>query len=260
MFKNKDSVGGTLLVIILLSLACSIIVAGSAVLLKPTQIEQKELDKQKNILSVAGLLQPTTKNSEIKTIYANNIEARLVDLNTGDFAPAQPGFDAAKAVKNPAESTALSAEDDVAGIRVRANFAEVYLVKNDAGQVTQVVLPFYGKGLWSMMYGFMSVQPDGNTVNGITYYDQGETPGLGGEIENPKWQAQFPGKKLYTADNQVGLYVGKGASANAEHGIDAISGSTLTSNGVNNSFKFWLGQKGFGPFLAKLKTGVLNNG
>lgn len=243
MFKNKDSVGGTLLVIILLSLACSIIVAGSAVLLKPTQIEQKELDKQKNILSVAGLLQPTTKNSEIKTIYANNIEARLVDLNTGDFAPAQPGFDAAKAVKNPAESTALSAEDDVAGIRVRANFAEVYLVKNDAGQVTQVVLPFYGKGLWSMMYGFMSVQPDGNTVNGITYYDQGETPGLGGEIENPKWQAQFPGKKLYTADNQVGLYVGKGASANAEHGIDAISGSTLTSNGVNNSFKFWLGQK-----------------
>lgn len=83
MFKNKDSVGGTLLVIILLSLACSIIVAGSAVLLKPTQIEQKELDKQKNILSVAGLLQPTTKNSEIKTIYANNIEARLVDLNTG---------------------------------------------------------------------------------------------------------------------------------------------------------------------------------
>ncbi|URK07722.1 Na(+)-translocating NADH-quinone reductase subunit C [Pasteurella multocida] len=260
MFKNKDSVGGTLLVIILLSLACSIIVAGSAVLLKPTQIEQKELDKQKNILSVAGLLQPTTKNSEIKTIYANNIEARLVDLNTGDFAPAQPGFDAAKAVKNPAESTAFSAEDDVAGIRVRANFAEVYLVKNDAGQVTQVVLPFYGKGLWSMMYGFMSVQPDGNTVNGITYYDQGETPGLGGEIENPKWQAQFPGKKLYTADNQVGLYVGKGASANAEHGIDAISGSTLTSNGVNNSFKFWLGQKGFGPFLAKLKAGVLNNG
>lgn len=91
MFKNKDSVGGTLLVIILLSLACSIIVAGSAVLLKPTQIEQKELDKQKNILSVAGLLQPTTKNSEIKTIYANNIEARLVDLNTG-ILPCTTGF------------------------------------------------------------------------------------------------------------------------------------------------------------------------
>lgn len=260
MFKNKDSVGGTLLVIVLLSLACSIIVAGSAVLLKPTQIEQKELDKQKNILSVAGLLKEGTKNSEIKTIYAKNIEVRLVDLNTGDFAPAQADFDAAKAVKDPAQSVQLSAEDDVANIRVRANFAEVYLVKDDSGNVTQVVLPFYGTGLWSVMYGFMSVQPDGNTVNGITYYDQGETPGLGGEIENPKWQAQFPGKKLYTADNQIGLFVGKGASANTEHGIDAISGSTLTSNGVNNSFKFWLGQKGFGPFLAKLKAGVLNNG
>lgn len=94
----------------------------------------------------------------------------------------------------------------MAGIRVRANFAEVYLVKNDAGQVTQVVLPFYGKGLWSMMYGFMSVQPDGNTVNGITYYDQGETPGLGGEIENPKWQAQFPGKN-YTPQITKSVYM-----------------------------------------------------
>lgn len=260
MFKNKDSVGGTLSVIILLSLVCSIIVAGSAVLLKPTQVEQKELDKQKNILSVAGLLTPATKSSEIKTIYAKNIEARLVNLDTGEFAPAQAGFDATKAVKNPAESTTLAPADDLAGIRVRANLAEVYLVKNDVGEVTQVVLPFYGTGLWSVMYGFMSVQPDGNTVNGITYYDQGETPGLGGEIENPKWQAQFHGKKLYTADNQVGLYVGKGASENKEYGIDSLSGATLTSKGVDNSFKFWLGKNGFGPFLTKLRAGVLNNG
>ncbi|HBO38927.1 MAG TPA: Na(+)-translocating NADH-quinone reductase subunit C [Pasteurellaceae bacterium] len=251
---NKDSISGTISVVVLVSLACSIIVAGSAVLLKPTQEEQKQLDKQKNILSVAGLLQADTKNSQIKDLYAKNIEPRCVDLTSGDYVNCPANFDSKMAIKDPAQSQRLPTEDDQAGIRIRANLAEVYLVKNTDGQVSQIVLPVYGRGLWSTMYGFLSVQPDGNTVNGITYYEHGETPGLGGEIENPRWQAQFAGKKLYTEQNQPALHVGKAASNDKEHGIDAISGSTLTSNGVNNSFKFWLGQKGFGPYLAKLKA------
>ena len=254
---NKDSVSGTISVIVLLSLACSIIVAGSAVLLKPTQEEQKQLDKQRNILSVAGLLKADTKSSQIKEIFAKSIEARCVELDSGNYTDCPANFDVKTAVKTPSQSTALLAEDDKAGIRTRANLAEVYLVKNADGQVGQIVLPVYGKGLWSVMYGFISVKPDGNTVNGITYYEHGETPGLGGEIENPRWQAQFVGKKLLNEAGQPALHVGKGAAAaSAEHGIDASSGSTLTSNGVDNSFKFWLGQKGFGPYLAKLKAGA----
>ncbi|PJG82442.1 Na(+)-translocating NADH-quinone reductase subunit C [Caviibacterium pharyngocola] len=253
---NKDSIGGTISVVVLLSLACSVIVAGSAVLLKSTQEEQKQLDKQKNILSVAGLLQADTKASQIKEIFAKNIEARCVELDSGDYTDCPANFDAKAAAKNPAQSTALSPDEDPAGIRNRENLAEIYLVKDNDGQVNQIVLPVYGKGLWSVMYGFLSVQPDGNTVNGITYYEHGETPGLGGEIENPRWQAQFAGKQLFDEQNHAALFVGKGASANKAHGIDAISGSTLTSNGVNNSFKFWLGQKGFGPYLAKLKAGA----
>lgn len=253
---NKDSVSGTITVVVLLSLACSIIVAGSAVLLKSTQEEQKQLDKQKNILSVAGLLKSGTKSSEIKELYAKNIEPKLVDLNTGDYTQGVANFDVKTAVKDPQQSSLLSAEEDQAGIRVRANLAEVYLVKDNSGQVSQIVLPVYGRGLWSTMYGFISVQPDGNTVNGITYYEHGETPGLGGEIENPRWQQQFKGKKLLNEQGQPALHVGKGASSDKDHGIDGISGSTLTSNGVDNSFKFWLGQKGFGPYLAKLKAGA----
>ncbi|MCK3657778.1 Na(+)-translocating NADH-quinone reductase subunit C [Pasteurellaceae bacterium Pebbles2] len=250
---NKDSIGGTLTVVVLLSLICSLIVAGAAVLLKPTQEVQKQLDKQKNILQVTGLMQP---NIDVQAVYAKNIEAKLVDLNTGDYVDGPANFDAKAAVKDPAQSVALSAEEDLAGIRTRANLAEVYLVKADDGQVKQIVLPVYGRGLWSTMYGFISIQPDGNTVNGITYYEHGETPGLGGEIENPRWQAQFEGKKLLNEQGQPALHVGKGAAADKEHGIDAISGSTLTSNGVDHSFKFWLGQKGFGPYLAKLKAGA----
>lgn len=251
---DKDSVGGTISIVVLLSLVCSVIVAGSAVLLKSTQEEQKQLDKQRNILSVAGLLNEDTKANQIKDIFAKNIEARCVELDSGNYVDCPANFDAKAAAKNPALSTALSVEEDQAGIRNRENLAEVYLVKDANNQVSQIVLPVYGKGLWSVMYGFLSVQPDGNTVNGITYYEHGETPGLGGEIENPRWQAQFAGKKLLNEQGQPALHVGKGASSNKEYGIDAISGSTLTSNGVNNTFKFWLGQKGFGPYLAKLKT------
>lgn len=255
MFK-KDSVIGTLVVVVLVSLVCSVIVAGSAVSLKPRQQEQKLLDKQKNILSVAGLLKAGGSVTESFNKY---IEPRLVDLNTGDFVANQANFDAAKAAKDPATSIVLG-EDDIAKIGRRANYAEVYLVKGDDGKVKQVVLPVYGTGLWSVMYGFIAVQPDGNTIDGITYYDQGETPGLGGEIENPKWQSTFVGKTIFNEQNQVALHVSKGGSSDKAHGIDALSGATLTSNGVNNTFKFWFGPKGFGPFLAKLKEGVLNNG
>lgn len=247
---NKDSVGGTLTVVVLLSLICSLVVAGAAVLLKPTQDIQKQLDKQKNILQAAGLMQEKTN---VQETYAKFIEPKVVDLATGDYVDVA-NFDARAAAKDPATSVAINPADDKANIKVRAKYAEVYLVKDDAGKITQVVLPMHGNGLWSMMYGFVAVQPDANTVNGITYYEQGETAGLGGEIANPNWQKNFVGKKLFNANNEVALTIGKGASADKEHGIDGLSGATLTSNGVDGSFKYWFGQNGFGPYLAKFKA------
>ncbi|MGX2949566.1 Na(+)-translocating NADH-quinone reductase subunit C [Ursidibacter sp. B-7004-1] len=253
---NKDSIGGTLTVVVLLSLICSLIVAGSAVLLKPTQEEQKQLDKQKNILSVAGLLQADTKKGDIKDIYAKNIEPKIVDLATGEYVEGVTNFDAKSAIKDPTQSIAINPADDKAGLKVRAKYAEVYLVKDADGKVNQIVLPFYGTGLWSVMYGFVSVQPDGNTIKGITYYEHGETPGLGGEIENPRWQQNFVGKKLQNENGESAIRVAKGASADKDHGIDGLSGATLTSNGVDGSFKYWFGANGFGPYLAKLKAGT----
>ncbi|MGX2948341.1 Na(+)-translocating NADH-quinone reductase subunit C [Frederiksenia canicola] len=253
---NKDSIGGTLTVVVLLSLICSLIVAGAAVLLKPTQEEQKQLDKQKNILSVAGLLQADTKKSQIKEIYVKNIEPKIVDLATGEYVEGVMNFDAKAAAKDPAQNVVIAPEVDKAGLRARAKYAEVYLVKNAEGQLSQVVLPIYGTGLWSVMYGFVSVQPDGNTIKGITFYDHGETPGLGGEIENPRWQANFVGKKLQNEKGDSAITIAKGASADKDHGIDGLSGATLTSNGVDGTFKYWFGANGFGPYLAKLKAGA----
>ncbi|MGQ0286551.1 Na(+)-translocating NADH-quinone reductase subunit C [Pasteurellaceae bacterium 22721_9_1] len=253
---NKDSVGGTILVVVLVSLVCSIIVAATAVGLKSTQDEQKLLDKQKNILSVTGLLPAKAKSTDIKAIYAKNIEPKIVDLATGEYLDNVTNFDAKNAVKVAGQHIDIAPADDKAGIKKRANFAEVYLVKNDQGEVTQYVLPMYGNGLWSVMYGFVAVEPDLNTVKGITYYEQGETAGLGGEIANPNWQKYFVGKKLYDAQNQVAIKIGKNASADAEHGIDGLSGATLTTNGVQGSFDYWFGPNGFGPYFAKIKAGA----
>lgn len=252
MFK-KDSFGGTVTVVVLLSLVCSIIVAGSAVLLRPEQIKQKELDKQKNILEVAGLMQPKIN---IQSVYSKNIEPRLVDSNTGDFVAMQPNFNSKSEADNPKTSIKLSGSEDIAKITRRANIVEVYLVKNSEGKIDQLILPIYGTGLWSVMYGFVSVQPNGNIINGITYYDEGETPGLGAEIKNPVWQAQFKNKELYNKQGNEALFVAKGGAAKSkEHGIDALSGATLTSNGVSNSFKFWFGKMGFKKFLDKYRAG-----
>ena len=255
MASNNDSIKKTLFVVIALSLVCSIIVSTAAVVLKPKQQANAVLDQQTKILEVAGI----ELAGNIPALYAENIEPRLVDFATGDFVDGDAAaYDQRKAAKDPAQSIKLSAEDDIAKIIRRANTGTVYLVK-DGAETSKVIIPVHGNGLWSMMYAFVAVETDGNTVSGITYYEQGETPGLGGEVENPSWRAQFVGKKLFDENHKPAIQVVKGgAPQGSEHGVDGLSGATLTSVGVQHTFDFWLGDMGFGPFLAKVRDGGLN--
>ncbi|MGL4724169.1 MAG: Na(+)-translocating NADH-quinone reductase subunit C [Scandinavium sp.] len=260
--KSNDSIGKTLLVVLVLCLVCSIVVAGSAVGLKSRQQEQKALDKQRNILSVAGLMQPEMKPEEVASVFAERITPRLLDLKSGDLLDKDPAsFNQGLALKDPAQSTVLEANQDPAGIKRRSNVVEIYLVKNEQQKIQEVVLPIYGNGLWSMMYAFVALDVDGRTMKGITYYDQGETPGLGGEVENPSWRKQFIGKKILDDNGMPALKVMKGAARPGdEYAVDGLSGATLTSNGVQHSFDFWMGEQGFGPFLKQIREGGLNNG
>ncbi|WP_261882684.1 Na(+)-translocating NADH-quinone reductase subunit C [Vibrio pelagius] len=255
MASNNDSIKKTLFVVIALSLVCSIVVSTAAVVLKPKQQANAVLDQQTKILEVAGI----DLAGDIPALYEENIEPRLVDFATGDFVDGDAAaYDQRKAAKDPAQSIKLSAEEDVAKILRRANTGTVYLVKSGE-ETTKVIIPVHGNGLWSMMYAFVAVETDGNTVSGITYYEQGETPGLGGEVENPTWRAQFVGKKLFDENHKPAIKVVKGgAPEGSEHGVDGLSGATLTSVGVQHTFDFWLGEMGFGPFLAKVRDGGLN--
>lgn len=264
MSNKQETFGKTVLVILSVCLVCSIIVAGAAVGLRPAQLANKLKDKQSNILAVAGL----TTDKTIAEIFSSNIQTKLVDLETGYFVEDDSSknvdpqdYDQRKAAKDPTRSIKLSADQNVASIGRRANLATVYLVSNDEGQLQRLILPVHGAGLWSTMYAFVAVEPDGNTIAGITYYEQGETPGLGGEVENPRWRETWKGKKLFNAQGEPAITVVKGQAAeSSDYEIDGLSGATLTSNGVENTFTFWLGSQGFGSFLNKVQQGALKNG
>ncbi|WP_016957806.1 Na(+)-translocating NADH-quinone reductase subunit C [Catenovulum agarivorans] len=259
MSKGNDSISKTLTVVISLCLVCAIIVAGSAVALRPQQEENKALDKQKNILLAADLLPAGATAAEIKQRYKNLITAKVVNLETGEYVDSinADTFDQRASAKEPSTSITLTQEQDVASIKRRSNNAVVYLAKNEQGEFLSYVLPVHGYGLWSTMYAFVAVKPDANTIINLNYYEQGETPGLGAEIENPKWKAIWVGKKIYNDQGEMSIEIVKGeAPKGTEHKIDGLSGATLTSNGVQFTFDFWLGELGFKKYLETQRQGA----
>ncbi len=260
--KHNDTIGKTLTVVVALCLVCSALVSGAAVGLKPRQQEQKLLDKQRAILDVAGLLQPEITTQEIQQRFIARVTPRLLELNSGDFSVRDPAqFDHAQALRDVTMSIALDKEQDKAKIKRRTNLVPLWLVNDEQGALETIVLPVYGLGLWSMMYAFVALDSDGKTVKGISYYSQGETPGLGGEVNNPAWRHRWVGKKLFDNQGKPAIRIVKGgAHPDDPFAVDGLAGATLTSNCVQNTFDFWLGDSGFGPFLKKVQAGALQHG
>ena len=260
MSSQKESPVRTLTVALLVCLVCSVFVAGAAIALKPTQVENRQLDKQRSILAIAGLGEAGMSGAQVKALFAERISARVVDLESGTFSDAQnpATFDPLKAAKDPQLSEALSGADDIASIKRRERFTTVYLVEQD-GKLETVILPVRGYGLWSTLHGFMALKGDLNTVAGFGFYQHAETPGLGGEGDKPEWKNLWLGKTLFDAQGELAIQIVKGnvdpQSPQATHQVDGLAGATLTSNGVNNLLHFWLGENGFAQFLANLQKG-----
>jgi Na+-transporting NADH:ubiquinone oxidoreductase subunit C len=166
-------------------------------------------------------------------------------------------YDQIKAAKLPTMSDAFEAKsDDLAGITRKEKWSHVYLVKGDGDSVEKYVFPIRGKGLWSILKGFIAVETDFQTIAGLTYYEHGETPGLGGEVDNTSWKEKWIGKAIYGDSGDVEIEVIKGiADADDKYAIDGLSGATITSRGVTNMLQFWLGPEGFGPYIQNQKSG-----
>ncbi len=249
-----DSVAKTVAVAVGVCLFASMAVSFAAVTLRPLQEANALVDKRRNVLEVAGVYAP---GMDVNAAFAELVEPQVVALDTGRitdrFDPV--AFDDAAAADDPALSRALS--DDPAGIGRRADYRTVYLLRDAEGGIDKVVLPVHGYGLWSTMHGFIALEENGDDIFGLQFYDHAETPGLGGEIDNPAWVAQWPGKRVRDDDGEIAITVSKTppTPATAPHHIDALAGATLTSRGVDNLVKFWMGEAGFAPFLDNLRQG-----
>ncbi|MGN0921384.1 MAG: Na(+)-translocating NADH-quinone reductase subunit C [Cellvibrio sp.] len=251
---KQESFGRILGVAFAICVVCSVLVSTAAVMLKPVQTENKALDFKRNVLRIAGI---ELQNRGVEEVFAERIEAKVVDLETGKFSDAYDStFDQIALTKSDSTSIALSAEEDDGKILRRENFSVIYLVKNAQGEMETLILPFRGKGLWSTMKGLVILEKDLNTIAGLGFYEHAETPGLGGEIDNPSWQAQWVGKKIYDENGVPAVSVVKAKNpALEQYQVDSLSGATLTSNGVSNALHFWLGDKGFKKFLKNLNDG-----
>lgn len=256
---NKDSVFGTLLIAFLVCLICAIVVSSAAVALKPAQDANIERDRQMNILAAAGLLDPS---KSVEEQFAE-VQTKVIDLRTGQYTDAVDAatYNHLKAAKTSGDLSSSFSDlgvDDIAKIGRRENYSVVYLIDDANGNLDKVILPIRGYGLWSTLQGFVALEEDMSTVAGIGFFAHGETPGLGGEVDNPAWKALWPGKQVYQS-GELSISVIKGAvvagSANENSRIDGLAGATLTTRGVDNLIKFWLGENGFESFLANLKAG-----
>lgn len=261
MSSQKESTARTLLVALLVCLVCSVLVAGAAVTLKPIQVENAQLDKQRNILAIAGLGDPSMSNTEIQALFDERIVARLVDLETGLYSDEFDAntFDHEASAKDAALSKNLSSQQDLASINRREQYSVVYIVEDASSQMETLILPVRGYGLWSTLHGFLALRDDLSTIQGFGFYQHAETPGLGGEVDNPRWRNQWPGKQVFDNNGNLAIRVVKGSAdstgPNAQHQVDGLAGATLTANGVNHLLQYWLGEDGFGSFINNLRAG-----
>ena len=238
---------------------CSVFVSGAAVLLADRQAANVALDRQKKVLIVAGLMSEDedVSREDVEKRFAENIVARVVDLASGVvFEGADPrSFDQRKVAKDPA--TSREAPPNGAKVRRVPNQGLVYRVVQD-GELRSVIVPISGQGLWSTLYGYIALESDLRTVAGITFYEHLETPGLGGEIENPRWTALWKGRKVYDDAGRPVINVKKGVAGPPDedpYNVDGLSGATITSRGVGYLVRFWLGDDGFGPYLKSMRAG-----
>lgn len=248
----------TILFTLLLCIAFSLAVSTVSVALRERQVENKRLDRIRKVLQVAGLLERDRRLSreELARRFNASLEPRLVDLETGRYVESADimAFDQRRAAADLKRSH--PAPKNRARVRRVPQQALVFLLKSGDGEFAGVVLPVEGSGLWSTMYGYLALEPDLRTVRGLTFYEHGETAGLGGEVDNPRWKALWPGRLAFNAAGEPDIAVVKGRAgppAEDPHRVDGISGATLTSNGVTYMIQFWLGEHAFGPYLAGLR-------
>jgi Na+-transporting NADH:ubiquinone oxidoreductase subunit C len=255
---NNDSPQKALLVVFLVALVCSILVSVAAITLKPKQLRNQLIERSRNIISLTGLVPVGAALSDDQILAAvEQLDIRVVNIDTGEFdASIDPAeFDARAVVNDPDLSIAIPPADDVAKLGRRTRHAVVYLVW-DNNELSRVILPIHGQGMWSTLYGYLALEADLNTIAAVSFYEQTETAGLGDQIQRPDWQAQWGGRQLFDSQGSLRFRVAAGAveegSTAARHQVDALTGASVTADAVTQLVAYWFGPNGYTSFLGKL--------
>ena len=247
----NDSPAKALGVTLLVCLVASVLVAGSAVLLRPKQIANRQAEQWRQISQIM-------QGVEGSAVDASSLEIRIVDLATGDYTEKidASAFDQRGLAVDPEMTIEIPPDKDLAQIRSRSKYAMVRLsLSEDVPQL--IVLPVYGRGFASTLYGYIGLSGDTETVVGLAFYEHGETPGLGALIDDPAWRGSWAGKKVWDAAGEVGLGVARGpvvpGTPEALYNVDGLTGATWTGQGVTGLLRYWLGPDGFQPYLKKVR-------
>lgn len=287
----------TLIFMMVLSLICAIILSTLASVLKTPQEMAKELDRSKQMLIAArilnpyqgyfqvedeegkfvpakinstGALEPTTEEtvpsqSQILEVYKNRIQPFLVN-SSGDPTTFKKADIAEEKYMLEFRKSGYYQEQEKLIYKIFANPLPDQKEDGEKRPVIGYVIPVNGMGLWDAIYGYLAIAPDANTVIGISWYDQKETPGLGANIAEPEWQSQFAGKHIFQESPggktdfrtaPLGITVIKGRvqemlanSPKALSAVDGMAGATLTGNGVTNAYRDVLAA--YRPYLLRL--------
>ncbi len=211
------------------TIVLGLVISFTADSLRDRQEINEALDIKKNILSVLGYNQALSvwTDDKIQSVYEKNIKEISIDAN-------------GREIEKPLESN---------------EYRKIYQ-STENGSVSGYAIPISGKGLWGTMFGYFAIDPDAETVKGITFYKHKETPGLGGEVDKDWFKNNFIGKKLIdVSGNLVSVEVVKGyvssTDPNINHKVDGISGATITGKGVTTFLKADL--KKYDPYFAKIR-------
>ena len=252
----NDSVLKTLTVSFVVCLFCSLIVSFAAVSLRDAQNLNKLNDQRIKILKTAAIYNP----EESSESQFGRLTPKFVDFSNGllldEFEDLDLiTYDPVYFSKQADYSTPVPADLDIAIVKNKENIGKIYLLKDFNNNLEKIILPIRGYGLWGTLYGYIAIDKDLNTIRGLEFYEHKETPGLGAEVDNPKWKALWDGKKIYK-DGVIEIAVIKGkvdkSNKMADYQVDGLSGATLTSRGVTNMLAFWFSESGYQETLSKI--------
>jgi len=251
--SERESVARTLGVATGVAVFCSLFVSSAVLWLRPIQLAYASIERNRAIVEASGLIEPgaALDEREIVDLFLD-LETRIVDLDAGAFSDAvsATAYDFRAAIDDPDQTRPIPDELDIANLGRRPVYLPVFLLR-DGEMIERIVLPIYGQGMWAMIHGFITIGADFATIEGVTFYEQGETPGIGDRFLQPAWLAQWRGRRAYDESRQLVFRIGAGQAGAATNGaIDAITGATITTSAIERLVRYWLGDDGFGPFLA----------